>query len=169
MSYQYPPPHQSPQQPYQQPPRWSPPPAPARGGGVARNFFGTFLALVLTPIGITLVALGAEATGRWEGYQTSDRLGPNLQLIGGAFLLLLVAALAAMSPVGTMLAGLLWGLIPGIAGLLLPDDTAEFLTDLSVLPRDTRIALSMWAIGGGLFVVGALLFGAGLAAGLRRR
>ncbi|WP_216910568.1 hypothetical protein [Nocardia noduli] len=128
------------------------------------------VALLITPVGIGLVANGSRSTDRWETFSNSgDRLGPNIQIVGGAILLLLVAALAAYAPTGTVVAGWVWGLIPGAVALLFPGDTLRAIRDIPALPIETRLALSVWATDGGLLLIGALLLGAGLASAMRRR
>ncbi|MEV0294057.1 hypothetical protein [Nocardia sp. NPDC050710] len=156
---------------YQPPPNWSPPGAQFRSSsGFGRTMLGALIGLVVTPIGIGLAAHGAATTSRWVILgDTADRLGSTLQILGGALLLLLVAVLAAYSPSGTVLAGLVWGVFPGFVYFLFPDDTFRLIQDLPLLAQETRLAVHAWVINGSIFVVGVLLVGAGIAATFRRR
>jgi hypothetical protein len=97
------------------------------------------------------------------------RWGSTFQMIGGALLLFLVAALAGYSPFGTVVAGLVWGLIPGIAHFIFPDDTWRFVENLPQLSNELRQALHAWLMNGFALVTGMLLIGSGIAATLRRR
>ncbi|MET7767339.1 hypothetical protein [Nocardia sp. NPDC005366] len=156
---------------YQPPPNWSPPGAQFRtSGGFGRTLGGIVIGLAVTPIGIGLAAYGAATTSRWVILgDTADRLSSTLQVVLGALLLLLVAALAAYSPAGTVMAGLVWGVFPGVVYFLFPDDTFRLIQDLPLLSQETRLAVHAWVINGSVFLVGVLLVGAGLAATLRRR
>ncbi|WP_067840788.1 hypothetical protein [Nocardia lijiangensis] len=156
---------------YQPPPNWTPPGAQFRtSGNVGRTLVAVLAGLVVTPIGIALAAHGAADTRQWVILgDTADRLGSTFQIIGGAALLLLVAALAAYSPVGTILAGLVWGVFPGIVYFLFPDDTFRLIDGLPLLSAETRLAVHAWVINGSIFLAGVLLVGAGIAGTLRRR
>ncbi|WP_378738667.1 hypothetical protein [Nocardia brasiliensis] len=156
---------------YQPPAGWSPPGAQFQSrSGVGRTLTGTLIALVITPIGIGLAAHGALDTRQWVILGTSaDRWGSNFQIIGGAVLLFLVAALAAFSPVGTAIAGLVWGLIPGVLHILFPEDTYRQIENLPELSDDFHLALHNWVLNGFALLTGVFLIGAGIAATLRRK
>ncbi|GAA5072939.1 hypothetical protein [Nocardia iowensis] len=156
---------------YQPPAGWSPPGAQFQSrSGVGRTLTGTLIALVITPIGIGLAAHGALDTRQWVILGGSaDRWGSNFQIIGGAVLLFLVAALAAFSPVGTAIAGLVWGLIPGVLHILFPEDTYRQIENLPELADDFHLALHNWVLNGFALLTGVFLIGAGIAATLRRK
>ncbi|QIS10246.1 MULTISPECIES: hypothetical protein [Nocardia] len=156
---------------YQPPAGWSPPGAQFRSKStVGRTVFGTVFALVVTPIGIGLAANGAADTRQWIilGDATA-RWGSSFQIIGGALLLFLVAAFAAYSPAGTAIAGLVWGLVPGLAHVFFPEDTFTQIHDLPALSDSLRQALYSWVINGFPLLLGALLIATAVAATLRRR
>ncbi|MBF6212043.1 hypothetical protein IU433_23350 [Nocardia puris] len=156
---------------YQPPPDWTPPGAQFRSGGtLGRTAIGVLIGLVVTPIGLALAAHGAATTRQWVIMgDAANRWGSTFQIIAGAALLLLVAALAAYSPAGTILAGMVWGIFPGIVYFLFPDDTFRLIDDLPLLSDETRLAVHAWVINGSVFLAGVLLVGAGVAATLRRR
>ncbi|MFD8249309.1 hypothetical protein [Nocardia sp. NPDC059691] len=83
--------------------------------------------------------------------------------------LFLVALLAAYSPVGTVTAGLVWGLLPGAVQLFFPHDLWRLIEQTPGLSEEWRLALYNWVLNGWGLVLGLLLIGAGLAATLRRR
>ncbi|MFI5535174.1 hypothetical protein ACIA5H_02175 [Nocardia sp. NPDC051900] len=155
----------------QPPAGWAPPGAEFRtSNNVWRTVTGTLVGLSVTPIGIGLAAHGGLGTRQWvilgdEG----DRWSSNAQMIGGALLLFLVALLAAYSPVGTVTAGLVWGLLPGAVQLFFPHDLWRLIEQTPGLSEEWRLALYNWVLNGWGLVLGLLLIGAGLAATLRRR
>ncbi|MFG1792379.1 hypothetical protein [Nocardia sp. NPDC049149] len=156
---------------YQPPAGWSPPGAQFQSrSGVGRTLVGTVIAVVITPIGVGLAAHGALDTRQWVILGTSaDRWGSNFQIIGGALLLFLVAALAAFSPFGTAIAGLVWGLIPGILHILFPEDTYRQIENIPELSDDFHLALHNWVLNGFALLTGVFLLGAAIAATLRRK
>ncbi|WP_107654832.1 hypothetical protein [Nocardia suismassiliense] len=156
---------------YQPPAGWSPPGAQFQSrSGFGRTVIGTLIALAITPIGVGLCAHGALDTRQWVILGSSaDRWGSNFQIIGGAVLLFLVAALAAFSPVGTAIAGLVWGLIPGILHILFPEDTYRQIENLPELSDDFHLALHNWVLNGFALLTGMFLVGAAFAAVLRRK
>ncbi|QIS02458.1 hypothetical protein F5X71_09105 [Nocardia brasiliensis] len=156
---------------YQPPASWSPPGAQFQNrSGFGRTLIGSVVGLVVTPIGIGLAAHGALDTRQWVLLGTAaDRWGSNFQIIGGAVLLFLVAALAAYSPAGTMVAGLVWGLVPGLLHILFPEDTYRQIENLPELSDDFHLALHNWVLNGFALITGLFLIGAGIAATLRRR
>ncbi|MBF6126884.1 hypothetical protein [Nocardia brasiliensis] len=156
---------------YQPPAGWSPPGTQFQTrSGFGRTLIGSVVGLVVTPIGIGLAAHGALDTRQWVLLGTAaDRWGSNFQIIGGAVLLFLVAALAAFSPVGTAIAGLVWGLVPGLLQILFPEDTYRQIENLPELSDDFHLALHNWVLNGFALITGMFLIGAGIAATLRRR
>ncbi|MGQ4619841.1 hypothetical protein [Nocardia sp. R7R-8] len=150
---------------------WAPPGAQFRtSNNVSRTVAGGLVGLLVTPIGIGLAAHGGLGTRQWvilgdEG----DRWSSNTQMIGGALLLFLVALLAAYSPAGTVLAGLVWGLLPGAVQLFSPHDLWRLIEQTPGLSEDLSLALYTWVLNGWGLVLGLLFIGAGLAATLRRR
>ncbi|MEV0250944.1 hypothetical protein AB0H76_30415 [Nocardia sp. NPDC050712] len=156
---------------YQPAAGWTPPGAEFQtGGGFSRFLIGALLCLVLTPIGLGFAAHGAAGAQRWlpQG-DTADRYGAAAQILSGAVLLLLVAGLAAYSAAGPIIAGLVWGIAPGVLYFLFPADTYRRLTELPLLPDTTLLAVHAWVLNGSVFLTGMLLIGAGAAATLRRR
>ncbi|MEV6065308.1 hypothetical protein AB0L82_02055 [Nocardia sp. NPDC052001] len=150
---------------------WTPPGAQFRSsGGVSRALTGALVCLILTPIGIVFAARGAADMRQWGILgDFADRLGSTLQILFGAALFLLVAALAAYSPAGTIVAGLIWGVLPGLLHLIFPDDTFRIIGDLPRISDDLHVALYQWLQSGFPLIVGILLIGAGVATTLRRR
>ncbi|MFR9751572.1 hypothetical protein ACL02S_11100 [Nocardia sp. 004] len=156
---------------YQPQAGWVPPGAEFRTSGhFPRTVFGALIGLVVTPIGIGLVANGGLGSRQWVILGAAeDRWSSNAQILGGALLLLLVALLAGYSPVGTVLAGLVWGLLPGLAQIFFPDDTWRLIEQSTVLSPELRSAAHHWVLNGLALVLGLVLIGTGLAAALRRR
>ncbi|WP_040806210.1 hypothetical protein [Nocardia concava] len=149
---------------------WTPPGAQFRSsGGVSRTVTGTLVGLIITPVGIAFAARGAAGTRQWTILgDFADRLGSTLEIIVAAGLFLIVAALAAYAPAGTIIAGLVWGVLPGIIHFIFPDDTFRLIGDLP-LSDDMHVALFQWLQTGFPLIVGILLVGAGAAATFRRR
>ncbi|MEV0062963.1 hypothetical protein [Nocardia sp. NPDC050718] len=150
---------------------WTPPGAQFRtNSGASRTVVGAFLALIVTPLGMALAAHGALDTSRWVILgDAADRLGSTLQIIVGAVLLLLVSALAGFTPIATILAGLVWGVLPGLVYFVSPESTWRMVGDLPLMTDELHIALNAWITSGFTFVLGLLLVGAGVAGTLRRR
>ncbi|MFI5606147.1 hypothetical protein [Amycolatopsis sp. NPDC051903] len=141
---------------------------PHRGRAVARVVSG-LLGLVLTPVAFGLVAAGGyrEQTIVVEAFAARrDPLGIAL-VAAGAILLLLVAALGAWSSSGPLLGGLVWGVLPGVVALAMPEWGLRLL---DVLPRGgLSFGVTSWLFSGALLAGGFLLVGAGLAATIARR
>ncbi len=145
------------------------PPAPRRGGSRAlANFLGVLLSIVLTPIGIGL--LGHFSYQRFREMQIF--LEPNQNLIAllcviaGVVLLFLVAASAGWAPAGPVVAGLLFGVLPGLVYLVAPTWSMRTTFDL---PGDVGLWLGTYGALSMLLLLGWLLVGAGLAGALARR
>ncbi|MTE13241.1 hypothetical protein GLP40_10685 [Nocardia sp. CT2-14] len=149
---------------------WTPPGAEFRSsGGASRTVTGMLAGLILTPVGIALAARGAAGTRQWTILgDFADRVGSTFEILAAAVVFLLVAALAAYSPAGTIIAGLVWGVLPGIIHVIFPDDTFRLIGDLPV-SDDMHVALFQWLQTGFPLIVGILLVGAGAAATFRRR
>ncbi|WP_328410524.1 hypothetical protein [Nocardia sp. NBC_00403] len=156
---------------YQPPPGWSPPGAQFRtSGNASRTVVGTVIGLVVTPIGVGLAAHGALDTRQWVIFgDVGSRWGSTFQMVGGALLLFLLATLAGYSPAGTVIAGLVWGFIPGVAHLTFPDDTWRIVEDLPRLSGEMHQALHAWLMNGFALITGMMLVGSGIAATMRRR
>ncbi|WP_067692084.1 hypothetical protein [Nocardia jejuensis] len=150
---------------------WTPPGAQFRTTGtVSRTVTGTIVGLVVTPIGIAFAARGAASTREWVILgDFGDRLGATLQILVGAALFLLVAAMAGYSAVGTLVAGLVWGVLPGLIHMIFPHDTFRLIGDLPGISDEMHVALFEWLSTGFPLIVGILLIGAGVATTLRRR
>ncbi len=132
-----------------------------------RAVAATLGALILTPVAIGTAANGAVLTGRW--WDATDRWLAPVQSVLGAVLLLAVAALAVAVPVAAMAAGLVWGILPGVVQIVIPDNTYRLISAVPGVPTDLDHALHSWLSGGVVLLIGALLFGAGLTAVLLRR
>ncbi|MEV6771711.1 hypothetical protein AB0N05_24110 [Nocardia sp. NPDC051030] len=131
---------------------------------------GTLVGLVVTPIGIALAARGAAGTKQWIILgDFADRLGSAFQILVAAALFLLVAVLAGYSAAGTIIAGLVWGVLPGIIHLIFPHDTFRLIGNLPLVSDEMHVALFEWLQTGFPLIVGILLIGAGVATTLRRR
>ncbi|MEV6430600.1 hypothetical protein [Nocardia sp. NPDC051463] len=156
---------------HQPPPGWSPPGAQFRTrGNAARTVVGIVIGSAVTPIGIGLAAHGALDTRQWVIFgDVGARWGSTFHMVGGALLLFLVTTLAAYSPAGTVIAGLVWGLIPGIAHVTFPDDTWRLVEDLPRLSGEMHQALHAWLMNGFALITGMMLVGSGIAATMRRR
>ena len=157
---------------YEPPPGWSPPGSQFRDtGGFGRTLFGVLVGLVVTPVGIGLAAHAALDTRQWVILGSAvNRAESTFQIVGGALLLFFVAALAAYAPAGTVSAGLVWGVVPGLVYFLSPDDIWRTIhDDLPMLSDEMRLALITWVANGYAFILGLLLLGAGVAGTMRRR
>ncbi|GAB4584072.1 hypothetical protein [Nocardia sp. IFM 10818] len=150
---------------------WTPPGTQFTSKGtISRTVIGTVAGLLVTPFGIALAAQGAAEMRQWVILgEFADRAGSTLQLLFGAALFLLVAALAAYSPAATVTAGLVWGVLPGLIHLIFPNDTFGLINDLPGLSDELHVALYQWLQTGFALIVGFLLIGAGVAATFRRR
>ncbi|MEV6274996.1 hypothetical protein [Nocardia sp. NPDC051832] len=156
---------------YQPPAGWAPPGSEFRTtGGFSRFLIGTLICLLITPIGIGFAAHGAASARQWVLLgDAANRVGSTAQILVGAALLLLVAGLAAYAPAGPIIAGLTWGVFPGVIYFMFPEDTFRLITEIPLLSDETRLAIHAWVINGSIFLAGVLLVGAGTAATFRRR
>jgi xanthine/uracil permease len=139
-------------------------PPPSTGASMAlRHLLSVIVAVVVTPIGLAMVDIGAT---RWMQYAV-QRLEPEgvpflayaLAAIG-CVLLLVAAAAGRVSGLGPLLAGILWGAIPTLWILV---DFRSFWERSNDLPDvwDHTFWFSYAPI---MFpITGALLVGAGLA------
>lgn len=155
---------------FDSPAGWAPPGAQFQDRGVvSRPLAGMLFGLIVTPIGIVFAAKGGVDTQSWV---TTGAVGGHgtatLELLGGSLLLLLAAATAAFSPIGTIVASLVWGLVPGVLYLLFPNDTLRWIGDLPFTDDSTQAALHAWVSYGFAFISGMLLLGAGMVGVLRR-
>ncbi|MGI5220840.1 hypothetical protein [Nocardia sp. CA-290969] len=146
-----------------------PPPEAARRitRGLWSPVAASLVALVLTPVAVGIAANGAVLAGRW--WDGVDRWLAPAQSVLGAMLLLVVASLAVYVPAAAMIAGAVWGIVPGVVHIAAPDDSYRMLSAVPGLPVDLVRALHSWLSGGVVLLFGVLLFGAGLTAALLRR
>ncbi len=140
--------------------------APRRGTARLVSALG---GLILTPIALALLGWGGLRQQQLIQATLStnrDPLGIAL-LAGGAILLLAVGALAAASSIGPILGGIVWGVLPGVATMAMPEWGFKMV---NFMPK-SNIAYGVmdWLFIGGLLGVGFLLVGTGLAASLVRR
>jgi hypothetical protein len=156
---------------FESPAGWSPPGTQFQNRSVAgRSLTGVLAGLIMTPIGIAFAAKGGADIRYWVIVgAVVDRWTAASEILAGSVLLLLVAALAAYSPMGTVLAGLLWGVLPGILHILFPDQTFRLITGLSFIGSDMQVALHSWVTNGFALITGFMLLGAGLVGTLKRR
>ncbi|PRX43306.1 hypothetical protein B0I33_11639 [Prauserella shujinwangii] len=141
-----------------------------RRGLTGRRGLGAVLGLLLTPVGLGLLADGGVRVTtpslRIAGNSTD---WPGLGMVlGGALVLLAVALLGALSGLGPVLGGLVWGVFPGLYTLFAPDAVFAFVFDVLGGNAVTAGLSSLLAVGAVLAIGGALV-GAGLAASLVRR
>ncbi|MFJ8913173.1 hypothetical protein [Amycolatopsis sp. NPDC102389] len=125
--------------------------------------------ILLTPVALGLVIYGGSRLQRMyaQAYTVGDDpLGLILLLVGG-LLLLGVALLGALSGLGPVLGGLIWGVVPGLTSLLSSQSMVSFLYDLG--GRELGVGLVTWLVMGALVGSGFLLIGAGLVGTLSRR
>jgi hypothetical protein len=140
-------------------------------GGALRHVMSAILCLALTPIGIASMTYGVD---RYANL-TLQQVGAERDLRGlvglglGAGVLLIVAWLGAVSPIGPVLSGAVWGLLPAVLYLIDPRDTARQVSDLPALPDSALSGAVTWLSYGAFLMVGALLVGAGFASTGRRR
>lgn len=156
---------------FESPPGWAPPGAQFQSRGVTgRTVTGVLIGLVLTPIGIAVAAKGGSDIRYWVIVgSVTDRWTAAGEIIVGSVLLMLVAALAALSPAGTFVAGLVWGIFPGILHIMYPDDTFRLIGDLPLINATWQVALHSWVTYGFALISGFLLLGASFAGLVRRR
>ncbi|PXY38181.1 hypothetical protein BA062_05565 [Prauserella flavalba] len=125
--------------------------------------------LVLTPAGLWALTYGGsrQFARMAENSQSADGQGVAL-IAGGAVLLLAVALLGVVSAAAPLTGGLLWGVVPGLLGLVSPGTVYDAL---GALPRwlELGVGTLTWVSLGAVLAVGTLLTGGGLACGLVRR
>jgi len=125
--------------------------------------------VLLTPVALSVTVYGGSRLQRGFSQSlsvTEDPLGLVLLLVGG-LLLLGVAFLGALSGLGPVVGGLLWGVLPGLAFLLSPRDVMSFIYDVG--GSGLGVGLVTWLVMGALVGSGFLLIGAGLVGTLSRR
>lgn len=127
----------------------------------------SLIAVVLTPVAVGIAANGAVLAGRW--WDDVDRWLAPAQSVLGAMLLLLVASLAVYVPTAAMIAGVVWGVTPGVLHIVAPENSYRLLSAIPGLPADLVRALHSWLSGGVVLLIGVLLFGAGATAAVLRR
>ncbi|MEV5648497.1 hypothetical protein AB0L57_09630 [Nocardia sp. NPDC052254] len=155
---------------FESPAGWSPPGAQFQSRGVtSRTTAGVLFGLIVTPIGIAFAARGGADIRYWVIVgAVTDRWTAAAEIVGGSFLLLLVAALAAFSPIGTIVASLVWGIFPGILHILYPDDTFRLIGDIPFTDSSMQVALHSWVTYGFALISGMMLLGAGMVGVLRK-
>lgn len=148
------------------------PPDLPRRPGAKRHLIGTLLGLLVTPLGLVLAAMGVGHMvdlSAGDGALT-DAFGLVL-LASGAVVLGLVALLGRWSPAVPITAGVVWGIAGGAVALWDPQgvhDAVHGVTDgrLATIAVDHILDP---ALNGSLLVLGLVLLGAGISAGLARR
>jgi len=139
--------------------------------GFLRHLFGSLIGLLITPIGLVFAAWGGQLT-----LQTPSQIEPNVDWFGfglivlGALILGAVALLGCWSPAAPITGGLVWGLLLGSVYLIVPQlawDTTASLFGASP-PAFVRDLVTS-GTSGLLLLVGVILIGSGIAAGLARR
>lgn len=144
-------------------------PEPASGGGALRHLFSALIGLVFTP-----AAIGALVYGGFRYHQMAERADFEhdtrglIALGAGAAVLLLVAGLGALSPVGPLLGGLLC-LTAAVVFLALPEDVIGWIDDSPLLPSGMESATVRWLALGSFLAVGAALWGTSITAVARKR
>jgi hypothetical protein len=139
---------------------------PRRGAAHVVSALG---GLVLTPVALGLLSWGGLRQQQLIQATLStnrDALGIAL-LAGGAILLLVVAALGALSAVGPILGGLIYGVLPGVAAMAVPEWGFRLVNQMP--KSDIAYGVMDFLFIGGLLGVGFLLVGSGLANALVRR
>ena len=134
----------------------------------AARLLSAVCGLLLTPVGIGLTAFGgyrqAQVMARFAA--GADGLAITLVVVG-ALVLFGVAALGAFSGTGPAFGGLVWGIVPGVVGMV---STRSGYHLLDLLPRgDLNTGLLTWMFSGALLGVGFVLVSAGLVGRLARR
>jgi hypothetical protein len=151
---------------YEQTPEVVPGERPRRGSSHVVSALG---GLVLTPVALGLLSWGGLRQQQLIQATLStnrDSLGIAL-LAGGAILLLVVAAFGALSAVGPILGGLIYGVLPGVAAMAMPEWGFRLV---NLMPKsDIAYGVMDFLFIGGLLGVGFLLVGSGLANALVRR
>ncbi|WP_410577667.1 hypothetical protein [Amycolatopsis sp. lyj-108] len=125
--------------------------------------------VLLTPVALGLVIYsGSQLQRSFAQYLSvgEDPLSLFLLVLGGV-LLVGVALLGALSGIGPIVGGLMWGVLPGLTFLLSPQDIMSLTYDVTGASLGT--GLVTWLVMGALFASGFLLVGAGLVGTLARR
>ncbi|MFI9456073.1 hypothetical protein [Amycolatopsis sp. NPDC052450] len=125
--------------------------------------------VLLTPVALGLVIYSGSQLQRSLAQFLSvgeDPLSLFLLVLGGV-LLVGVALLGALSGIGPIVGGLMWGVLPGLTFLLSPQDIMSLTYDVTGASLGT--GLVTWLVMGALFASGFLLIGAGLVGTLARR
>jgi hypothetical protein len=152
-------------------PRVAPAPFESEPGlHAGRHILCAIVGLIVAPVAIGLLAYGGA---RYQDVVIKPAIEYDLRgvaaLGGGAFLLLLVACSGALSPLGPLLSGLVWGVAPAVFFLVAPEDTVDRIGDIPQMTDRIEAGLFAWATFGGFLAVGVALFGAGFTAAMRRR
>jgi hypothetical protein len=125
--------------------------------------------VLLTPLALGMVIYGGSRLQRVYAQAFSvgeDPLG-LVMLLFGALLLLGVALLGALSGLGPVIGGLVWGVLPGLTALVGSTDLLSLMYDIG--GRELGVGLVTWLVMGSLLGSGVLLVGAGLVGTLTRR
>jgi hypothetical protein len=125
--------------------------------------------LVLTPVALGLLAWGGLRQQQLiQATLSTNRDAMGIALMaGGAILLLVVGALGALSAIGPILSGLVYGVLPGVATMAVPEWGFKLVNQMP--KSDIAYGVMNWLFIGGLLGVGFLLVGTGLATALVRR
>ncbi|WP_410650275.1 hypothetical protein [Amycolatopsis sp. cmx-4-54] len=142
---------------------------PRQSGRAVPRVISGLGGVLLTPVALSVTIYGGSRLQRsFSQYMsvTEDPLGLILLIVGG-LLLLGVAFLGALSGLGPVAGGLLWGVLPGLTFLLSPRDVMSLVYDVG--GSDLGVGMVTWLVMGALFASGFLLIGAGLVGTLARR
>lgn len=142
-----------------------------RRPGARRHLVGALLGLLLTPVGLVPAAMGV-------GHMIDLRAGDGaltdvfglVLLAAGALVLGLVAVLGRWSPAVPLTAGALWGLFGGSVALWDPQGVSDAVHQVTD-GRFAQVAIDHIldpALNGSLLLLGLVLLGSGIAAGLAR-
>jgi len=144
---------------------------PRRRSRLGAHLFGAMSGLILTPVAIGFLTYGGYRYQQLtDAGATVDYDTRGLVSLGvGAGVLLIVLLSGALSPLGPLLGGLLWGLAPAALYLALPADTVQWIDDAPVAPVEIEVATISWLALGCFLAVGISLFGSGIGSALRRR
>jgi hypothetical protein len=156
--------------PYGDAPRVAPPPIESEPGlRAGRHIACAIIGLIFVPVAIGLLAWGGM---RYQNVVLKPAIEYDLRgvaaLAGGAFLLLLIACSGALSPLGPLLSGLVWGVAPAVLFLVAPEDTLDRIADIPEMTASIESGLGALLTFGGFLMVGAVLFGTGVTAAMRR-
>lgn len=163
--------------PYQQ--SWTPgfqtqpPPGfqtqPPDGDRKPQRIAGALIGLLVTPIGIGLIAYGGYDMQRHAMMfaRESAWLGAGLVLVG-ALVLLGVAVSGVVSGAGPIVGGTVWGILPGLVSAVAPMTVQQLFFDIFG-GGPVLYGVLNWLLFGTSLVTGVLLAGAGVTAALVRR